>query len=245
MEAPLINKPSNHLFFNYIFANKNNLRPLRDILQDILSITDKKLGKLTLKSPILLTKYPDNKQGIVDIKAINEYSQVFHIEIQNRAQEALGQRILFYNCKLVTDQLLKGDNYGNIKKVISIFIANFSFLKDVDGYHHIIKYCDQNNSLLFPKYPEIHILKLQKLPKEPDKSQLWGWLKFLGAKTMEDLNMASKSNPAVKIAADILLSIPEDDRVKDLIEVHEKIERDYHSSIIKASKEGKEEGIKI
>jgi hypothetical protein len=69
-------------------------------------------------SPILLTKYQDDKLGIVVIKAIKEYGQVFHIKIYNRDQEALDQRILFYSCKLVTDQLPIGDNYDNTQKVI-------------------------------------------------------------------------------------------------------------------------------
>jgi hypothetical protein len=56
--------------------------------------------------------------------------------------------------------------------------------------------------------------------------------------------MASKSNPTVKMAADILLNIPENAEIKKLVEKYEKIELEIHSSINKAQKEGINKGQK-
>jgi predicted transposase/invertase (TIGR01784 family) len=72
-------------------------------------------------------------------------------------------RIMFYIRKLITKQIGDGDNYEEIKKVISIAILNYDFIERSANYHHSFVLYDVENQVVFNDDLEIHTLELSKL----------------------------------------------------------------------------------
>jgi predicted transposase/invertase (TIGR01784 family) len=77
---------------------------------------------------------------------------------------------------------------------------------------------------------EVHILELPKLPQD-DGSGLWDWLKFLNAKTEEELTMLAEKNPQVGKAVAKLMVLSEDERLRLIAESREKLQRDIISNV--------------
>jgi predicted transposase/invertase (TIGR01784 family) len=85
-------------------------------------------------------------------------------------------------------------------------------------------------------------LELLKLPKHPDGTSLWAWLKFINAINEEDLEMASNLNPVISKTKAKLLELSADQQTRMLAELREKELRDVRGMIAKGREEGIEEG---
>jgi len=139
------------------------------------------------------------------------------------------ERIVFYDARLITEQLNQGDKYSKINQVISIIITNKTLVEGSSRYHHRFTLFDLDVKIEFSDIIEIHTLELQKLPEEPDGTKLYDWAKFIDAETEEELNMTAERNPEVKKAAVRIVELSADERARELAENHIKHQRDMAS----------------
>ena len=59
---------------------------------------------------------------LLDIKVKTAAGKIINIEIQVDVKPAMRERIVFYNARMMAEQLGSGDDYNLIKKTISIVI---------------------------------------------------------------------------------------------------------------------------
>ena len=78
----------------------------------------------------------DDKYNRVDIKAENSKGEIIIVEIQLRREYNFLQRILYGVSKTITEHMLVGNNYSNVKKVYSINIIYFNFGEGEDYLYH-------------------------------------------------------------------------------------------------------------
>ena len=71
---------------------------------------------------------------------------------------------------------------------------------------------------------EINIVELPKLPKNAGNSMKELWVKFLSAKTKEELNMLTKQAPALKKAVNKLIRINASEERRYMAEMRHKAE---------------------
>ncbi|MCL2217660.1 MAG: Rpn family recombination-promoting nuclease/putative transposase [Defluviitaleaceae bacterium] len=81
-------------------------------------------------------RYKGDKLGILDVKLKLKTGKVINIEVQVDPMPFMESRILFYVSKLITEQMDKSDQYGKIKRVISIIITDHTLIKHSEKYHH-------------------------------------------------------------------------------------------------------------
>jgi predicted transposase/invertase (TIGR01784 family) len=115
---------------------------------------------------------------------------VIHIEIQLQVTPETRDRIVFYDAKLITEQLGSGDRYEAIQKVISIIITEDKLIKKSPVYHHRFIFYDPEACVEFSDIIEIHTLELKKLPKNADGTELYDWAKFIAAAPNKVLRLA-------------------------------------------------------
>ena len=137
------------------------------------------------------------------------------------------------------EQLGSGDDYEEIKKIISILIADYELIDNSPKYHHRFTLYDIENKIEFTDLIEINTLELEKLPQVEDGTMLWNWLKFLSSENEEDFEMVAEKNPQIKNAVERLAEISSDEQTRRLYESRHKMEWDIRGRERKAIKDTK------
>ena len=229
MTGKSILQVKNDAVFRMFFADERNQDSLIAFLKSILKLPDDEYDEITITDPHLLPEREDGKLGIIDVKLRTKNNKIIHIEIQLKKIPEMKERIVFYDAKLITEQLNQGDKYSKINQVISIIITNKTLVEGSSRYHHRFTLFDLDVKIEFSDIIEIHTLELQKLPEEPDGTKLYDWAKFIDAETEEELNMTAERNPEVKKAAVRIVELSADERARELAENHIKHQRDMAS----------------
>jgi len=238
----------NDVVFRMFFADERNKDLLVSFLKSVLKLPDDDYNDVVIIDPHLLREFKGDKLGIIDVKLRAKSGRIIHIEIQLKVSSEMFSRIIYYDAKLITEQLGSGDDYEKINQVISIIITNESLIKNSTGtlavprYHHRFTFYDADAKIEFSDIIEIHTLELSKLPEDEDGTRLYDWAKFINAETEEEFKMAAERNPEVKKAVVRLEVLSGDERARYISELREKERRDIESFKKDARREGKAEG---
>jgi predicted transposase/invertase (TIGR01784 family) len=185
-----------------VFGTQKNIGNTRRFLKAVLDLDPAEYKSLRIVDPHLPRRWKKDKLGIVDIKINATSGKVLHIELQVNPGRDFIPRGLYYNDRLVVDQVRTGKPYTTIKRSISIFIVNFTLLENepLDRYKNVYRFLNTLSHEPFTDLQEMVILELPKVPEEDDGTPLWPWLQFFKCKTMEELNMLAKKHEEVSDA---------------------------------------------
>jgi len=231
------------LVFKLIFGDRRNTDILASFLKSVLDIPEEEYEHITIVDPFVKADYPGDKYGILDVKIHTKSGRVIHTEIQVNPIEEMDERTLYYQSKLVTEQLGIGQDYSLIKKVVSIIIMDYTItqLSESDRYHHQFRY-RTDDGVELTDLVELNTLELPKLPPEADKTELWNWMRFIQSSDEEELTMLATRSPELKKAVVVLKELSNDERTRMITEAREKARRDEASRVNSAEKRGREEG---
>jgi predicted transposase/invertase (TIGR01784 family) len=171
------------IVFRLFFADERNAEDLVSLLKAILNLPEDDYQDIEIADPHLLPDYVGDKLAIIDVKLRTKSRKVLHIEIQLKVTPFMRERIIFYNAKLITEQIGSGDNYADIHKVISIVITDEKLILGSPEYHHRFTNYDHVAGVELTDISEIHTIELQKLPEHTDGTELYYWAKFIAAET--------------------------------------------------------------
>lgn len=122
--------PKIDFVFKRIFGSEENKDVLCAFLNEVLKTTEPEpITDLTIVNPFLDKNMLNDKQSVLDIRAVTEDGKQVNIEIQLANQYDMNKRTLYYWAKLYTEQLQEGQRYHELKKTITINILDFKFLK--------------------------------------------------------------------------------------------------------------------
>jgi len=233
------------IVFRLFFADERNVDILINFLKSVLRLPEEEYKEIEIADPFLLPEYIGDKFAIIDVKLHTKSGKTIHIEIQLQITPEMRERIVFYDAKLITEQLGSSGKYAAIQKVISIVITNEELIKNSSRYHHRFTFFDSEAAIEFSDIIEIHTLELNKLPDRTDGTELYDWAKFIDAESEEELNMVAERNPKVKSAVVTLRKLSADEQARDMYERREKAMRDIDSRERQARSEGREEIINL
>ena len=192
----------------------------------------------------------NDKQSIVDVRAITKSGETVLVEIQRVGNQSFVYRSLYYWAKGYVSNLRNNEKYNDLKQVIVINILDFNLLKDIDKEHscYVIKELETNHILT--NHLEMHFLELPKYLSSNSSltDELNAWFYFLTIKDkrekMEEImKMLVKKNPIMKEVYDEYNKFV---GTQDLFENYAEYEKNYFD-ILALSEErmkGREEGIK-
>jgi len=240
------NKPllsvKHDVIFRLFFADERNAEDLIALLKSMLNLPEDDYHNIEIADPHLLPEYVGDKYAVIDVKLHTKSRKVIHIEIQLKVTAVVRSRIIFYDAKLITEQIESSEQYDKIKKVISIVITDEKLIPASPRYHHRFTLYDSDAEVEFTDLLEIHTVELQKLPDSTDGTTLYDWAKFIAAETEEELDMIAQRNPQIGKAAVKLRELSADERARDLFARREKARRDIASMVDDAKHEGRAEG---
>jgi len=208
------------------FADERNQDSLIAFLKSILKLPDDEYYEINILDPHLLPEYIKDKAAVIDVKLRTKSGKIVHIEIQLKIMAEMRERIVFYDARMITEQLEKSDRYSKINQVISIIITRDRLIKNSANYSHRFTLYDIDAKIEFSDIIEIHTLELSKVPETADGTKLYDWAKFIDAENEEELSMIAERNPQVKNAAVKLIELSSDEKARDQAERREKALRD-------------------
>ena len=194
---------------------------------------------MTLIDPTLAREYPEGKLGILDIRLRTASGKSIDIEIQLNRVTEIHARMVYYACRMITDQMGSGGDYLDIKRSICILITDFALFRENKRYHSRYRLYDIDTELAFTDLLEVITLELPKLPQDSDGTARWDWLRFMGARRQEELEMLAEKNPQVCKAVAKLMELNADERARLIADSRQKLRWDIAS----IKKEGLEEGL--
>jgi len=243
-------KPTSDIFVLYLLGSEKNKDLLMSFVNAVLKDKDLPLVKeLTLKNPFNLKSFHSDKESILDIKAIDENSHQFDIEIQATYDPSFAVRSLYYWAKFYSSQLKESVPYEDLKPTICINLLDFNLLPDKNQIHSCFLLTEKNNpELVLTDHIMIHFIEIKKF-KEQFKvmnPELYDWIYYFKYATEEDkMKLVIDNNKKfIQKALKVLKEFNEDDHLRDLALSRHMYQMDKISQIKNAEKRGEKRGEK-
>jgi predicted transposase/invertase (TIGR01784 family) len=190
--------PLEDFVFSQIFGDQQNLGSTKAFLKTLLDIPADDYDQLKVEDPTLKRFFKKDKKSVVDLRLTTKSGKIIHIELQVEKDENMRSRIMQYATRLVSDQLKKGDKYGEIHQVVSICICDHVLLDEEDYYANDYELRNRKGHS-FTDLLKVVILELPKLPEKEDEA-VWPWLRFFKCKKQEEFEMLARKHPELKEA---------------------------------------------
>jgi predicted transposase/invertase (TIGR01784 family) len=249
--------PTIDSLFKRIFADRRTTVPISSILSGIFNT---EVSEVLITNPEIPKDSADAKGNIMDINAIVNGTTQVNIEMQIVYQAHYMKRTQFNLARLYESQIGSGDNYADLKPTIAINIVvggNYKLPKEKWHTSYSFKE-DELNTPLPDGMMEIHFIELQKMQKLgviDESDLLTKWVLFLNAKSLEEMRIIAKHEPAIQEALMIVEEILKNEEERRIYESRQKFirdqlttQREYERRVAAAEKkavEAREEGIEI
>ena len=165
---PLEIRPLVDYAFKKVFGSPENKAALISFVNAVLHLT-RKIVEIEILNPFNEKNFKNDKLSIVDVKATDSVGAIFVIEMQLTVAQGLTKRLVYYACQQVSNQLVEGRRYRELRPVYSICILDSILWKDSGKVHHQFRFTDMESGQVLDETIEIHTLELRKYnQKESD-----------------------------------------------------------------------------
>ena len=233
--------PRSDLLFKTIFGDARNSDLLVGFLRSVLDLPEADWTSLALPDTHTLSDQADDKTSVLDVKVTTATGKVVDIEVQLCPTRDLAQRLVYYTSAMVTSQMVRGASYDSINKVICMVVTDFAMLDDPYRHHRFVHH-DPDRRLTLTDLTAIHVLELPKLSAADDGTVEWQWLRFVAARTPEEMTMAATDNPQIARAATLVRYYNADEQFRYELEAHERFLHDQASRQRTAHLDGFDQG---
>ena len=177
-------RPLNDFIFKKLFGEQESKENLKSFLNAVLHNSISSIREIEIiKDKELTTDEIINKTGIIDVLAKLEDGTHINIEVQLTDQNNMDKRTLFYWSRIYNRGIIKGEDYSNLNKVITINILDFNYI-GLEKFHTEFtlresEYTDYKLTDVL----EIHFIEMPKfkklINKDLENDRLQRWLMFL------------------------------------------------------------------
>jgi len=174
----------NDLIFKAIFGREGNEKLLCLLLSTILlDSDDEEIESVTIKNPFSQKSFDLDKVVVLDIKAADKSGKIINIEVQLSSTQMFRKRLIYYNSKIIAEQLVEGDIYDILPRVITIaIIVDDILLNEENALHNVYRFRNGRTNGELSDLSEIQIIELKKFDEgKPisEMSRFERWLRFL------------------------------------------------------------------
>ena len=183
------------LFARYLLGKNGNEDLLTDLVNSTLrEFNFEEVKDLEIIDPYNLSENIDLKESIIDIKAKTKDNQTVIIEIQLCGNIDFLKIIFYYISKNVVNEVMEGENYNNVQKIISINLLDFNLkFGDKGKAHRCFKLIDTKDLNISLDLIQIHILEVKRFieiiknstKEELKNNRLLSWMKFFTSDNLE------------------------------------------------------------
>ena len=240
-------KKLNDYFIRYFFGLKGHEDLLLSFINAIMIDSNFATFKsVEILNPFNLSEKANNKESIVDLKAITEDGIIVIIEIQTYSTKNFFERTLYYWSKNYSSVLKKGNKYEKLRPVISInLIDDILFNRTDNRMHTCYLLKEKNSNEILTDHLQLHYVEIPKFDENADiKKELKNWILFLKSNKEEDMSQLLKEDTIFEKAINKYNYFTDNE---DLLNEYDRREAYlvYQHSLMRGAKEdGFEEGEK-
>ena len=165
---------------NFMFCHTmKNEELCKELLEKLLHIKIERIVYPELEKE--LTAYYESKSVRLDVY-VKDSDKVYDIEMQNQPSNFLPLRTRYYQSMIDVDNLLKGDDYSNLKESFIIFICTFDPFNNALPCYTFKSICKENTNIELNDKTSKIIFNSTAYDKEKDV-EISAFLKYI--KTQE------------------------------------------------------------
>ena len=204
------------------------------------------ITQIEVKNPTINAEELRGKYIILDLLATDSEGAQFNIEMQVRRYHAWSARSSYYLAKLISGQLLLGDDYTLLKPAIGIHLLDFDLFQEPQHQNQAL-WCFEMRDAKTPTVTlgqelQLNLIELRKADRLQQLSgPLADWI-ALFEHWNEDQRMNQVTDQPARAALDKLKRISGDAEARRLAFVRERALLDERSLLKDARDEGREEG---
>jgi predicted transposase/invertase (TIGR01784 family) len=161
---------------------------------------------------------------------------VVNVELQGKRSGVFINRMVFYSCKLMVEELQSGEDYAAVRPVYCVAICNFIMLPEEPDYINHTCQCVKKSGKQLTDLINMVIVELPKMPANNDGSRAWPVLQCFRCKTIEEAEMHATTYPEVKGIVAGLRRFSLVKEIRSAYDLYQKAKRDrrmweneYHS----------------
>ena len=224
----------------------NNEKVRKGFIAAVLGKDPAQIRRTTLIPTELRKDSPDDKLGILDVMVELESGEKLNMEMQVPYFEYWPSRVLFYECKVYTGQIRKGESYEVLKPCIHVSILDFIHFPQDNRCYRKIAFCDVETGEQYTDLMELHILELKKLPEEDQNEEgVIRWMRFLSGKNQKEFEDMAGKDEYIEEAYNELKRLSLDEKKRLEYEARERALLDYNTQMRSAERRGEKRGIEI
>ena len=226
-------KPTTDLFIAALYSAPKNEPILRSLLSGVMTdIGQPPVVKATVLNPFNIQEYPTEKEIRLDVWVEDEAKAFYNVEIQRQEHTNFCERMLYYWGGKYGSQLERGDQYGMLRPMRSVIIAEFPIFPELKRLHAVFELrARENPDVRFSEHCQMHVLRLGDLKRNnleglnQFESDLHGWMQFwaLGDKIEEDKMRAMlQDTPPVHQAYEEYIRFKADPIMREKVKARER-----------------------
>ena len=177
--------PTNDVIFKYLFGREQNKKLLEGLIKAFLDL-EVEIREVQEEST-MPSSYIGGKEFRLDILAKTKEGMMIDIEVQNKDYKEMPKRMILYPSRIESNELKKGEEYGEVKRVISMWIFKeyFDLTKEDEEYITTWNWREKSSQKVLTDEQEIDIVELGKIKKYMEegkispKSNIGMWTRFL------------------------------------------------------------------
>ena len=177
--------PTNDVIFKYLFGREQNKKLLEGLIKALLGM-EVEIRDVQEEST-MPSSYIGGKEFRLDILAKTKEGMMIDIEVQNKDYKEMPKRMVLYPSRIESNELKKGEEYGEVKRVISMWIFKeyFDLTKEDEEYITTWNWREKSSQKVLTDEQEIDIVELGKIKKYMEegkispKSNIGMWTRFL------------------------------------------------------------------
>jgi len=239
--------PKTDLAFKKIFGSDSSREILADFLDSLLYGHRGVIADVEIINPWLAPKIRGVKDTYLDVRARLKDGRQVIIEMQVLNVEGFEKRILYNAAKAYSVQLPSGGDYADLSPVIALTLTDFVMFQGLGPYLSRFTLKEKDFLLDYPQDDlELVFVELPKFGKSLGEleSQAERWLYFIRhAKDLTAIPAEFQADPPLRHAFDLANAAQLSPEEEEDLEKREIFIHDQRNAIIKATKQGIEQGI--
>ncbi|MFM9264710.1 Rpn family recombination-promoting nuclease/putative transposase [Tychonema sp. BBK16] len=239
--------PKTDYAFKKIFGSSESKDILISFLNALIYDGNPTIEDLEIINPNLPPKIEGLKDSYLDVKAKLQDDTLVIIEMQVINVQSFGKRVFYNAAKTYSFQLQAAQAYRLLKPVIALTITDFEMFPENEDFisRFVLKEVDKNFT-----YPENELdlvfVELPKFTKGEEQLETLAdkWIYFMkNARSLTSVPKTMDSVPEIHQAFDIANQVKLSREEVEEFDRREQFIYDQQGAIIKASREGIEQGI--
>jgi predicted transposase/invertase (TIGR01784 family) len=205
------------------------------------------ISQAEVVSPFNQKQNLEDKESILDIRAVAADGRIINVEIQSYQEEHFINRSLYYYCRIYGDQLVESEDYSSLAPTVCINILEYRLFEH-DKVHTVYMLKEQESNEVLTDHEALHFIELSKIESKTRDGNLQDWLVYFRMEGKEDthssreVEILTDKNKDIQAAHKRYNEFVSDEQQRLRYEARFMGRKDQLSRENQARREGREEG---